>query len=100
MMKCMSFAKDKDVEFVKPHLKELKFYTNEKVIQSSQNWSLLNFPDNVYVIDPDGAGHFTNLYELVAKYENSITKASILVRLGAYIGTQIDMILILLVKLI
>ena len=35
MMKCMSFAKDKDVELVKPHLKELKFYTNEKVIHSS-----------------------------------------------------------------
>ena len=88
MMKCISFAKDTDVEFVKPHLKELKFYTNEKVIQSSPNWSLLNFPDNVYVIDPDGAGHFTNLYELVAKYENSITKASILVRPGVYIGTH------------
>ena len=42
----------------------------------------------MYVIDPDGAGHFTNLYDLVAKYENSITKASILVRPGVYIGTH------------
>ena len=88
MMKCMSFAKDKDVELVKPHLKELKFYTHEKVIQSSPSWSLLNFPDNVYVIDPDGAGHFTNLYELAVKYKNSVTKASILVRPGVYIGTH------------
>ena len=88
MMKCMSFAKDKDVELVKPHLKELKFYTNEKVIHSSPSYSLLNFPKNVYVIDPNGAGHFTNLYELVAKYESSITNASILVRPGVYIGTH------------
>ena len=88
MMKCMSLAKDKDVELVKPHLKELKFYTHEKVIQSSPSWSLLNFPDNVYVIDPDGAGHFTNLYELAAKYKNSVTKASILVRPGVYTGTH------------
>ena len=88
MMKCMSFAKDKDVDLVKPHLKELKFYTHEKVIQSSPSWSLLNFPDNVYVIDPDGAGHFTNLYELAAKYKNSVTKASILVRPGVYTGTH------------
>ena len=88
MMKYMSLAKDKDVELVKPHLKELKFYTHEKVIQSSPSWSLLNFPDNVYVIDPDGAGHFTNLYELAAKYKNSVTKASILVRPGVYTGTH------------
>ena len=88
MMKYMSLAKDKDVELVKPHLKELKFYTHEKVIQSSPSWSLLNFPDNVYVIDPDGAGHFTNLYELAAKYKNSVTKASILVRPGVYNGTH------------
>ena len=88
MMKYMSLAKDKDVELVKPHLKELKFYTHEKVIQSSPSWSLLNFPDNVYVIDPDGAGHFTNLYELAAKYKNSVTKASILVRPEVYTGTH------------
>ena len=32
MTKFVSSAKDKDVKLAKPHLKELKFYTTEKVI--------------------------------------------------------------------
>ena len=88
IMEFMSFAKDQDVKLVKPHLKELKFYTNEKVIRSSPSWEILNFPDNVYVIDPDGAGHFNDLDEFVAKYGNSVTKTSLLVRPGIYVGTH------------
>ena len=87
MLKFMSYAKGKDIELAKPYLKELKFYTIDKVIQSSPSWTLLRFPDNVYVIDSDGAGHFTSLHQLIAKYGNSIVKASILVRPGVYIGT-------------
>ena len=88
MMKFMSSAKDEDVKLAKPQLKELQFYANEKVIRSSPSWEILNFPDNVYVIDPDGAGHFNNLNEFVAKYGNSVTKASLLVRPGIYTGTH------------
>ena len=87
MLNFMSCAKEKDIKLAKPYLKELKFYTIPKVIQYSPSWKLLNFPNNVYVIDPDGAGHFTNLDQLIAKYGNSITEASILVRPGVYIGT-------------
>ena len=83
----MSYAKEKDIKLAKPFLKELKFYTINKVIQSSPSWNLFNFPDNVYVIDPDGAGHFTSLGQLIAKHGNSISEASILVRPGIYIGT-------------
>ena len=89
MMKFMSYAKEKDIKLAKPFLKELKFYTINKVIQSSPSWNLLNFPDNVYVIDPDGAGHFTSLGQLIAKHGNSISEASILVRPGIYIGTYL-----------
>lgn len=32
MMKCMPSAKDEDVRLAKPHLKEINFYTDEKVI--------------------------------------------------------------------
>ena len=60
----MSYAKEKDIDIAKPYLKELKFYTIQKVVESSPNWNLFNFPNNVYVIDPDGAGHFTSLNEL------------------------------------
>ena len=35
MMKFMSYAKEKDIKLAKPFLKELKFYTINKVIQSS-----------------------------------------------------------------
>ena len=87
MLKYMSYAKGKDIKLAKAHLKELKFYTVDKVIQSSPSWNLLRFPDNVYVIDSDGAGHFTSLDQLIAKHGNSIAKASILVRPGVYIGT-------------
>ena len=89
MLKFMSYAKEKDIELAKPYLKEMKFYTNDKVIQSSPSWNLLRFPDNVYVIDSDGAGHFTSLYQLIAQYGNSIAKASILVRPGVYVGTYL-----------
>ena len=89
MLKFMSCAKEKDIELAKPYLKKLKFYTIDKVIQSSPSWNLLNFPDNVYVIDPDGAGHFTSLDRLIAKYGNSISEASILLRPGIYIGTYL-----------
>ena len=89
MLKFMSYAKEKDIKLAKPYLKELKFYTIDKVIQSSPSWSLLRFPDNVYVIDSDGAGHFTNLYQLIAQYGNSLAKASILVRPGVYVGTYL-----------
>ena len=89
MLKFMFYAKGKYVELAKPYLKELKFYTINKVIQSSPSWNLLRFPDNVYVIDPDGAGHFTSLYQLIAQYGNSIAKASILVRPGIYVGTYL-----------
>ena len=87
MLNFMCYAKKKDVELAKPYLKKLKFYTIQKVVKSSPSWNLLNFPDNVYVIDPDGAGHFTSLNELIAKYGNSIVGASILVRPGIYIGS-------------
>ena len=89
MLNFMSYAKEKDIELAKPYLKELKFYTIHKVIQSSQSWNLLNFPNNVYVIDPDGAGHFISLDLLIPKYGNSISEASILVRQGVYIGTHL-----------
>ena len=87
MLKYMSYAKGKDIKLAKAHLEELKFYTFDKVIQSSPSWNLLRFPDNAYVIDSDGAGHFTSLDQLIAKHGNSIAKASILVRPGVYIGT-------------
>ena len=87
MLNFMSYAKEKDIKLAKPYLIELKFYTIHKVIKSSPSWNLLNFPNNVYVIDPDGAGHFTSLDQLTAKHGNSIVGASILVRPGVYIGT-------------
>ena len=87
MLNFMSYAKEKDIEIPKSYLKELKFYTIQKVVESSPSWNFLNFPNNVYVIDPDGAGHFTSLDELIAKYGNSIVGASILVRPGVYIGS-------------
>ena len=87
MLNFMSYAKEKDIKLAKPYLKKLKFYTIHKVIQFSPSWNLLNFPSNVYVIDPDGAGHFTSLDQLIAKHGNSIVEASILVRPGVYIGT-------------
>ena len=87
MLKFMSYAKEKDIKLAKPYLRDLKFYTIDKVIQSSPSWNLLNFPGNVYVIDPDGAGHFTSLDQLIAKCGNSISEASILLRPGIYIGT-------------
>ena len=89
MMTFMSFAKDEDVKLAKPQLKELQFYTNGRVIRSSPSWEILNFPDNVYVIDPDGAGHFNSLNEFIAKCGNEVTKASLLVRPGIYVGTYV-----------
>ena len=47
MLNFMSYVKEKDIEIPKSYLKELKFYTIQKVVESSPSWNFLNFPNNL-----------------------------------------------------
>ena len=87
MVKYISCEKGKNLDSARPLLKKLRFYKAKEVIQSSACWELLKYPDNVFVVDPYGAGHYTSLVDLVAACGKSLNKASILVRPGIYIGT-------------
>ena len=87
MVKYTSCEKGKNLDSARPLLIKLQFYKTKEVMQLSACWELLKYPDNVFVVDPYGAGHYTSLVDLFAACGESLNKASILVRPGIYTGT-------------
>jgi len=68
-------------------LKEVKYYTHKSIMELSPSRHLVKFKDNIFVVDPLGAGHFKEFKEFIDYHGESVQKVSVLVRPGIYVGT-------------
>jgi len=68
-------------------LKDIKYYTHKTIMMLSSSWHLVKHKDNVYAIDPLGAGHFKDLQEFINCHGKHVKNVSVLVRPGVYVGT-------------
>jgi len=68
-------------------LKEVKYYTPKSIMELSPSWHLVKYKDNVFVVDPLGAGHFKDIKEFINCHGNCSKVISVLVRPGIYVGT-------------
>jgi len=66
-------------------LKEVDYY--KTIMMSSPSWHLVEYKDNVYLVDPLGAGHFKDFEEFINCHGSSLQRISVLVRPGVYENT-------------
>ena len=94
---------DKMTEVIISHLVKLNYFAQKAVMKKSLSWHLVKFPDNVFSIDANGAGHFRSLREFLAVLSMGIRLRhkdgiSVLVQPGIYyginyiIGSTIDIV--------
>ena len=93
MMNFMELSTEADTktEVIISHLSKLCYFTHKCVMKKSPSWHMVKFPNNVFSIDANGAGHFKSLNAVIAALKTGFglqckDGISVLVRPGIYYG--------------
>ena len=96
MMNFMKLSTEADTktEVIISHLSKLCYFTHKCVMKKSPSWHMVKFPNNVYSVDANGAGHFESLNALLVALKTGFglhcnDGISVLVRPGIYYGTHV-----------
>ena len=96
MMNFMKLSTEADTktDVIISHLSKLCYFTHKFVMKESPSWHMVKFPDNVYSVDANGAGHFKSLDALLVTLKTGFglqckDGISVLVRPGIYYGIHV-----------